>query len=117
MVITEVTGENPLEMLFVQDDHLIEHLATDTATDSAARYGWATRFSTLASSPPVLTTSSPLPGDHDAWLDERQGILPARPQTGQPGPERAIGQPEPWATDGLLVHGDLMPQRQVFQVQ
>jgi hypothetical protein len=33
MVIAEVARENPHEMPFVQDDHLIEHLAPDTTDE------------------------------------------------------------------------------------
>jgi hypothetical protein len=65
----------------------------------------------------VVAKSLALPCDHGAQLYECQGALPARPQTGEPGPEQAIGRTEPRARVRLLVDCQLMPARYVLQVQ
>jgi hypothetical protein len=58
-----------------------------------------------------------LPGDHRTGLDERQGLLPACPEARQPHPEQTIGWTEAWARHRVLIDRELMPQREVFQVQ
>jgi hypothetical protein len=64
-----------------------------------------------------MHNASPLPDDRRAWLDERQGTLPACPQSGQAHPKEAIGRTKPGAADALLVDRELMPQREIFQVE
>jgi hypothetical protein len=65
----------------------------------------------------MIAKALALPRDHGPGLDERQGSLPARPQTRQPPPEQTIGWTEVYAMDRALIHGELMPQRDMFQVQ
>jgi hypothetical protein len=66
---------------------------------------------------PVVTKALLLPGDHRAGLDEYHGFGPAPPKPGQPPPEHPISRTEAWASNGLLVDRQLMPQGQVFQAQ
>ena len=59
---------------------------------------------------PVASDRGPflLPGDHCTRLYELEGVLPAWPESGQPGPEDAIGRVETRAVDSLLVDGHLV---------
>jgi hypothetical protein len=64
-----------------------------------------------------VTESLPLPDDHRAGLHKRQDLLPSGPEPGELGPQQAIGRTEPRPMDGLLVDGELVTQREVFQVE
>jgi hypothetical protein len=50
-----------------------------------------------------------LPCNDGAGLDEHQGVMPAPPQPGEPGPEKPISRTKARALDGLFVYGELMP--------
>jgi hypothetical protein len=63
---------------------------------------------------PVRAQAFVLPSHDHARLDECHGIVPARPQPGQPRPQQAIRGRHLWAVDHLLIDGELMPQREVF---
>ncbi len=65
----------------------------------------------------MIAQALALPRHHGAGLDERQGSLPARPEARQPPPEQTIGWTEVYTMDCALIHGKLMPQRTMFQVQ
>lgn len=63
----------------------------------------------------MVTKALALPGDDGTGLNERQGILPGRPEPREPRPEQTIGRAKSRAMDGLLIHGKLMPQREIFR--
>ena len=74
-------------------------------------------MSLLTQVPPVVPKALLLPGDDRPGLDERQDLLPARPQSREPRPEQAIGQAKTRAMSSLFVDRQLMPQGKVFQAQ
>jgi hypothetical protein len=43
--------------------------------------------------------------------------MPARSEPRQPRPEQAVCGTESWVSDGLLIHGKLMPSGEGFQAQ
>ncbi len=69
---------------------------------------WAPRLPTLAHPSPVIAELFLLPGDHCTRLYVPEGGLPAWPESGQPGPEDAIGRVETRAVDSLLADGHLV---------
>lgn len=44
-------------------------------------------------------------------------LLPAGPQTGQPGPKQPVGGMEPWTRDRLLIDGHLVSQSDDLKLQ
>ena len=71
----------------------------------------------LAELSPVIPEPSLLPSDYRARLHGRQGLLPAPPEARQPAPEEAIRWTELGTLNGVLIDGELMPQRDVFEPQ
>lgn len=71
----------------------------------------------LAQAAAVVAESPLLPGDDGARLDERQGVLPAWSEPGQPRPGHTVGRTESRAMDHRLIYRQLVPRREVFQTQ
>jgi hypothetical protein len=96
---------------------LVVVMTTITESDRKDKGGGPTRFPRVAQEPPVVPKALPVPRNDRARQDERQGLLPARPQPREPDPARATRGREPRAWGGLLVGSKLMPQGHVFQTQ
>jgi hypothetical protein len=78
---------------------------------------WTAGRALLAQLPPVVAKTLALPGNDGTRLHECQSALPARPKQRQPHPEQTIGWTEAWTMHCVLIDRELMPQREVFQVQ
>jgi hypothetical protein len=57
-----------------------------------------------------------LPGNDGARLDEREHLLPARPQSREPDPEETVGRMQRWARTALFIDRELMAQGNKFQL-
>jgi hypothetical protein len=64
----------------------------------------------VAQAPPVVTKPLLVPGAHGGWLHERQGLLPAGPQTRPPDPEESAGGMETGPRYGALIDGHLVAE-------
>ena len=73
---------------------------------------WPPRLPRPTQLRPVLPELPSSPGDDGLGLDEDQGLAPAGPVAGEPGPEDAIGGLQPRSGAGPLVDGELMSERQ-----
>jgi hypothetical protein len=65
----------------------------------------------------MVPKAFPLPGTDGPGLDKGKRLLPVCPETGEPGPEEAIGWMETWSVDRLLIDSHLMLERQDLQMQ
>src|SRR5262245_22912898 len=80
------------------------------------RNGGPARVPLLAQPSPVIAKPLALPSDDSTGLDKRQGGVPPPPHPGKPHPEEAIGRTQPWARAGLLIHSQLMLERQNLEL-
>src|SRR5215510_1771006 len=71
--------------------------------------GWTTRLTALTEPSSVIAKPVFLPRDDGAGLHEFQGVLPGRPQAGEPGPEESINWLDLGPCDGVVIDGQLMP--------
>jgi len=51
-----------------------------------------------------------VPANHRVWLDDHQGVSPARPEPEQRNPEGAVQRREPGLRSGLSVRCELLAQ-------
>lgn len=90
--------------------HILDELADFSGN------GGSPRFPSLAETSPVIPEPFLLPGDNGTRLDERQRLLPVRPQARELGPKEAIGRPELRARATLLIDRDLVAQGNKFHL-
>ena len=65
----------------------------------------------------MVAEPAALPGDHGARLDEDENVPPASPATGQPRPEKAIGDRDVRSRLAALIHGELVAQCEDLKLQ
>jgi hypothetical protein len=65
----------------------------------------------------VIPEPATLPCDHGARLDEDQNIPPARPRSGQQGPEKAIGGLCADSLVASLVDGELVAEGEHLEME
>jgi hypothetical protein len=81
------------------------------------RNGRAAKRAWLAQLSPMVAKTLALPRNDGAGLNERQGVLPGRPEPRETHPEQPIGWAKSRAMDGPLIDRKLMSQRKIFQMQ
>jgi len=64
---------------------------------------------------PVFAEAAALPAQDGIGRDDDQHAPPASPDSGQAGPEQAVGRAEPRAGRCALVDGELLAQGQVLE--
>jgi hypothetical protein len=66
---------------------------------------------------PEMPEPGPMPADHRRGLDDRQGLLPARPALREDDPEAAVPHPEARTSvsEGPREHPDLLPESQILE--
>jgi hypothetical protein len=62
---------------------------------------------------PILAEAAAPPAEDGVGRDDDQRLSPAGPDSGQPGPEKAIGRAELWPRGRSLVDGELLAHGQV----
>ena len=72
------------------------------------RHGRSARCAALTEPSPVIVASDLLPGHARTGTDERQGLLPVRPQPGKPHPQDAVGWTSLRSGDALRIDGHRM---------
>ena len=71
----------------------------------------------LAQPGPVCPEPLALPGDDRPWLDDDESVPPAGPGVGKPRPEQAIRRLEAQPSRTARVDGELVPEREDFELQ
>jgi len=74
--------------------------------------GFARRYPVRYRSP-IETKTFAVPANHGAWLDDYQGVFPARPEPEECNPERAIERAERGSRLFVSVCRELLAQRQL----
>jgi len=100
-------GRSPRGMRLPQGADAVAHLLGN---------GGPARVPLLAQPSPGIAQPLALPGEDGTGLDKRQGVVPPPPQPGKPHPEEAIGRTKPPASDGLLLHSQLMLVRRHLEL-
>jgi hypothetical protein len=72
-------------------------------------------ISALTKAGPVLAEAAALPAQDGIGRDNDEHPPPAGPDSGQAGPEQAVGRAEPRAGGCSLVDGELLAQGQVLE--
>ena len=81
------------------------------------RHRWAAGLAATNLPAPEQAEALTLPSDHGGGLDDGNAGLPAVPDRGQPGPEKAVRGGQLGALDGTLEDADLMAQSKDFQLK
>src|SRR5919106_2642972 len=91
------------------------------AADEIPNIMWDRRPPSLASPNlprPEEAKCVAVPGNDCFGLDNDQRRSPVRPDAGQPDPQETVGWLQPWALlRGALQDADLMPERNILQLQ
>src|ERR671918_3071218 len=77
--------------------------------------GWAAGSGPTRRAGPVLAEASPLPSEDGIRRYDNQRPPPANPDTGQAGPEQAVGRAEPRPGRRSLVDGELLAQGKILE--
>jgi hypothetical protein len=77
--------------------------------------GWAAASWPAREAGPVFAEAAALPPEDGIGGHDDQRLPPAGPDSGQAGPEQAVGRAELWPRSRSLVHGELLAQGQVLE--
>ena len=66
---------------------------------------------------PVIAEPAPLPRDDGAGLHEDEDVSPTRPRSGQPGPEKAVGDMGSGSSAAAQVDGELVAQSEHLEME
>ena len=64
---------------------------------------------------PVESEALPVPANDRLRFDDQEHALPARPESGEPGPENAVASSKPRPLHRTPEHGQLLSERQVLR--
>ena len=92
------------------DDHLEDQL-TDLFGYSPAT---ADSFSYFAEHIPIQLESSLMPPNDSFGQDEKEGLLPLRPEAAREHPKQLIARPQSWPGMFAFQDGELLPESEVF---